>query len=973
MKVPEKLGDFRLIHEVGRGGMGVVYEAEQVSLGRRVAVKILPPSFAENRETIERFVSEARAAARLQHRNIVPVYAVGEEGELHYYAMKFIQGRSLGQVLEELRRNSDPIHRTVAPRTRAPSTSDVGAPSATTVVLSRERETYLVWICRLIAEVADGLECAHGNGVVHRDIKPSNIVLDELGVPMLLDFGLARIDRGQKLTQTGEFLGTPAYMSREQILGRAGQIGPRSDVYSLGVTLYELVTLKLPFPGEPQPGQDGPVQAITVIRQILAKEPIAPRKANPRLPRDLETIILTAIDHDVARRYASAADFAADLRRFVAFQPIKARPASAWARARKFARRNPGASIGVAVATLALLALGAVAIGQRVSRSLKIRGEHRLAARSAEAGDFKAAEDAMIRVLAIAPDDDLATTLVDRYRTEGEQARAARAAALKEEEARRAIDRQMAVGMASLDRAAEQFRQAERTRTAPEAEGADRHRRENQRDRALLIEETARRALQDATHQFIEALTLPTADEYRRTEAETVAAATALRLFREAERAGDMATRDFVGDLAVHYNRGRDPEIDWIVGGLGTLSVRCDVPGATASLFEYVEGSDGSPFEYRLVPLPVPPEANGRPLGSGLHPELKGWRLGILDVATQADIEAALTSPVDGPDGAGTDGDRPTVRRPEGWDDVSVFDRCRLPALPLEKLPIAMGSYLVVVRASGFADSRLPVVVHRNESVELAPRMLRVEEVPPGFAYVPGGRSILYGGEKTTFTTEQREEEVGPFLMARREVTVCEYAAFIKDTWASESDQEVARYLPDPKAGVPAWTRLPDGSIDTGIPLGQPVTAITIHGAAAYCAWLSRKLQASIRLPSETEWERAARGADGRPYPWGKWFLPEFCRMKESALGNNELEAAGRFLADCSPFGIFDMAGSVVEFCGPVTLVDGKAQVQQGSVIFARGGSFTSPTKSSCFVTLRLQRSSDDAHRAVGFRVVREL
>jgi formylglycine-generating enzyme required for sulfatase activity len=931
--------------------MGVVFEAEQISLGRRVAVKVLPPSFSQDKQAVERFVTEARAAARLQHRNIVPVYAVGEQDGLNYYAMEFVKGQSLSQLLEEARREPDSatFYRSTATMIRKSSAPGSAAATASGTSVARDRENYLSWVCALVADIAEALDFAHQHGVLHRDVKPNNIVVDDKGVAMLLDFGLARIERNEKLTTTGDFLGTPAYMSREQILGKSDLIGPKSEVYSLGVTLYELVTLKLPYAG---------ATPIEVIRNALAKEPIRPRQVNPRLPEDLETIILTAIEHDLGRRYASAGLFAADIHRFIRFEPIQAKPATTWVRFRKFTRRNPAATIGGAAAIVAVLALIGFGVGGAVSRHSIIRREFETAHAYAAAGEFDAAKDAMSRVLALDSGNEAAQAMLTSYQAERETQDAER----REAANRAAIDAQFKKASESLADADRLRDDAAKKRKEASEKDVSKYVKQNREQDAAYLDERSRFALDDAANQFIEARTLPTLKGYRHDEIEAQIAKLCRRLAEEAEQAGERLVLDQAGKRAVFYNHGRDREIDRFVDGAGTLSIQCDVPGATAHLFKYVEADETSKYGSRRIPVPC--SANGADsrgvLGIASDVDVASLALGSLGIPTEADVEAALRS----------DDALPVLAADDG-----IFERSRLSALPLEKAPIAMGPYLVVVRASGFVDVRLPIEVVRIEDVTLKVEMLRTDRVPPGFVYIPGGKSRLFGGVQTTYTRPAISADVAPFLIGRREVSIGEYVEFLNDLHTTHPDEAVAR-LPKATATSPMFEFPEDGTpIPPGSAADDPVTRILIDDAAAYCRWLSAKMNAEVRLPTEEEWERAARGADGRAYPWGGKFLPQFCFMADATLRAKGINPIHRYLADVSPFGVFDMAGSVSEYCGPLDVDDtGTVRELKNAVsYFARGGNYIAPSDVGCTTTIRLARTIKDRHQAVGFRVAMDV
>ena len=434
----ERLGDLRIVREIGRGGMGIVYEAEQESLGRRVAVKVLPKQSLLDDKHLRRFRREAKTAAKLHHTNIVPILGVGEQDGFHYYVMQIIRGAGLDEVIPRLKAlstasgisspplpydkraanissvaralvkgelrspakvddswasrhesDSEPGSRTDSNRTAIttlapdkgdailvddsfslaegvaiaePKISDADGRSAADA--TRFGNAYWQSVARIGVQVAKALNYAHRQGTLHRDIKPANLLIDEGGTVWVADFGLAKAMEHDNVSRTGDIVGTLRYMAPEQFLGAADS---RSDIYSLGLTLYELLTLK--------PAFDEAQRKRSFIHESGPLEPVRPRRENPSIPRDLETIILKAIAVEPSSRYQSAAELAEDLERFLEDRPIFARRASTAERLRRWARRNP------AIATLSGLATSLLLLVAVVSTTAYFRTE---AARTSE-------------------------------------------------------------------------------------------------------------------------------------------------------------------------------------------------------------------------------------------------------------------------------------------------------------------------------------------------------------------------------------------------------------------------------------------------------------------------------------------------------------------------------------------------------------------------------------------------------------
>jgi eukaryotic-like serine/threonine-protein kinase len=310
-KLPDKIPGYEILGELGRGGMGVVYKARQAGLNRLCALKMILAGGLASADAIARFKIEAEAIAHLQHPNIVQVYEIGEAADCPYFSLEFVDGSNLQAKIAATPQGS-------------------------------------VETARLMQQICQGVEAAHKRGVLHRDLKPANVLLTKDNIPKITDFGLAKRieEKDQGQTRTGAILGTPSYMAPEQAMGRAKEVGPAADIYSLGAVLYDMLTGRPPFRGE---------TVMDTLNQVQKLEPLPPRDLVPKVPLDLQTICLKALEKDPKKRYETAGAMADDLRRFLAGEPILARPTPAWERAAKWARRRPALATAISVSSVALI------------------------------------------------------------------------------------------------------------------------------------------------------------------------------------------------------------------------------------------------------------------------------------------------------------------------------------------------------------------------------------------------------------------------------------------------------------------------------------------------------------------------------------------------------------------------------------------------------------------------------------------
>lgn len=292
----QHFGDYELLEEISRGGMGVVYKARQVSLNRIVALKMIKSGTLASPEEVQRFHMEAEAAAKLDHPGIVPIFEIGQHRGLHFFSMGYVEGKGLDATL-----NAGPL------------------PAANAASLAKK--------------ITEAVAYAHGEGVIHRDLKPANVLIDSRGEPRLTDFGLAKnLQTDSGMTASGQILGTPAFMAPEQAAGQTDDVGPLADVYSLGAILYALCTGQAPF---------GATNPMDTLLKVLDSEPALPSALNRAVPKSLERICLKCLEKKPSDRYASATALADDLQHFLKDEPINARPADVWQRFRRWARRQP--------------------------------------------------------------------------------------------------------------------------------------------------------------------------------------------------------------------------------------------------------------------------------------------------------------------------------------------------------------------------------------------------------------------------------------------------------------------------------------------------------------------------------------------------------------------------------------------------------------------------------------------------------
>jgi formylglycine-generating enzyme required for sulfatase activity/tRNA A-37 threonylcarbamoyl transferase component Bud32 len=1059
-----RLGSYNLLRELGRGAQGVVFLAEDIKLRRKVALKMLTGAGIDSRDVRERFQREAELTSKFEHPGICGVHEIGSVDGVPYIAMQYVQGMTLASILE---------------RARAGHTDELSTAASESVTIApgiSSKGQQLHDLIKLIERTARALHVAHEADLVHRDVKPGNIMVTPEGNPVLLDFGLARDlgAEGKALTQSGQIIGTPLYLAPEQISAARGSVDRRTDVYALGVILFECLTLERPF------------DATTwdqLFHQILHGELPSPRRINPRIPQDLCTIIEVAMEREQPRRYQTALALAEDLRRVRAFEPIQAKAAGPLARALKWAKRNPGrATAAGAAAVFAFVGVSAFAY-QALARQRIVRANLQRAGELIAAGDLDGSLEATARALERDPRSPEALEFKARIEREREahkreelhgqdaaQAEAARAEAA----AHHARYIETYQRMRDLSDEVLRDRDSVFSRSASAGERESFAAKERELQQLQVESQTTLVAYEEALQRAARRET-PWGEVSDATE-QALAEYYMVR-WRTASATGDEAWTTAMRTAAEQHDRRHEYERELL--GRGTLTVQVVPADASLHLFRYedvavVPGERSIP---RLVPVPTAGIGRSRPAdwiegfrpgdgclvvrdiepasiadSAGLRPgdlilRIQGQRCGpSVFVASgrsakSADDQAmAHVTRVLQIDGAPVESlydwvESATASTPpmhrvrfEGAaDEIDCDLAAYTPLLPqavaLGRMPGPMtlsclhdgqpltlevaaneptgidsevttypliystenriapganvtvdpGSYLLLARAPGRVDQRVPVLVERLADASLQIDLIPEGTAPPGFVYVPPGKFTAGGDPKAFQPRSAQTTEVPGFFIARKEVTNRDWYEFVNDpdTSARLSSARAGTNLPRDERIMArkgaddryTWDVYKYTSADS------PVLGVSWTDVRDFLAWRNRKAEAAgeawrYDLPSEVEWEKAARGVDGRCFPWGNRFDPSLtvCLVRKPGF---LLDAAGGFEpCDESPYGVLDMAGSREEWLRDVVPSSEPPRYRK------RGGRWNSYVESVFRVASRAEASQDYAAAAEGFRLV---
>ncbi len=887
----EELGDYRLIERIGRGGMGQVFRAEQRSLRREVALKLLRPELAGSNVAAERLKREALAVARLRHPGIVTVHDFGEERGVRYLAMEYVPGRTLDEAL-----------------------------SAGPVTLARK----VSWI----RDLARALDYAHSAGVVHRDVKPSNVRITPDDRALLVDFGLVRSLEEGGATLTESFAGSPAYASPEQIRSSASVDG-RSDIYSLGVTLYRCLTAHAPFEGD---------TLERVFHQILTADPLPPRRIDASIPRDLELVTLKAIEREPERRYASAGEFADDLDAVLELRPVRARPPSWFERGLRTARRHRASAAASAVAALALIAFGVWTMARAESEREQRRAQahaalasarERVASYHSSRARFAELEREVARLVReidyrwLAPEEyrvlDERQLEVEALRRDWETSFYAVLDALSTaERLDPSID---GVDAVRAELYAEKFREAQRALRDGEAEFyrslVERHDASGELAAELRASSTVRISSNPPgarvrLHRYVELATLMPGGDARSVpvpfRGERIVPAPGSLCLRVTRACGALRPGDLIVELLGQPIEGSL----WIVGA--------GARGELRELDRLVEVA-GQPirdgWDVDFIAIDVVRDGAGVPQEREFVFERGEQRLSLRgrslrDFGVQALTAAELGQHVArGPlrCRVAREGELLELELPPAAPvRATAAPLCHsteseLGRTPLAPIELNSGDWVAVLELDGWERAVRPFTAAAGEQV-LDVVLRPIGAAPEGFVELPRA------GE--------------PVWICEREVTSAEYLEFLNDpaTLARIAASPTLILAPRQGSGASvqaAWEsaeglwRLPADWAPT-----VPVVGISWHDARAFAQWRTERERAAggvweYALPDYNEYQQAGIAGTRRVYSWGRHFRAKWSRSC-FARPRASIGPVLQFPIDESPLGVFDLCGSAMEW-----------------------------------------------------------
>lgn len=916
--------------EIGRGGMGAVVGIVDQDIRRKVAMKVMLPSDRPDASQVKRFVEEAQVTGQLEHPNIVPVHEIGIDEESNiYFTMKLVQGEDLDHIISKIAKGDQEY----------------------------QKKYTLGSLIQIFMKVCDGLGYAHSKGVLHRDLKPENIMVGDFGEVLLMDWGIAKIlgqadepvtdspipmdkpadetdktDRIDKIgadfhTIEGSVMGTPSYLPPEQAKGAISELDERSDVFSLGGVLYKILTYKSPYSGE------------NIYQKLLkaGEYKLVPpdlRAPNNQIPPELTAICMKAMARDKEARYENALALKHDLQLYLDGKSVSAKKDSLFVRTKKWIIRNKVASIGIAAA-LTCLIVGIVVTAIYHHKKTQERIEILISqGQSASAeGRYEDAEETFFSVLGLDSGNIRARNGIAMVSSKALALKNKRLAKEKIKEAKAlfesedyvnaydayvatfALDPESAEAIQGIKISAVRAeKQKAQERIAPIlAETKILSGRKKEIDKSIVVLNSRREKLKRNIKGYenfnvkkpywdTERSLLATKIDNLKVESEIISKYLTVLSHdgenKEARKALSQIYYDKFAEGEIRQDR-KDMAYykalvltfdDGYYKGLlekdGTITLSSTPVTDEYYMYRFMEGSAG-----RMIPAPFNPKAffseqKNSPkdnIMQGIDPDFNLSKVAFLP------IKKLLTF--------------------TSYNRLKKMDDLKMPS----------GSYLIIIKKRGYIDTRVSVLIARGENKVIKNvKLFKEKEVPPGFVYVPGGKFIMGGDPSAPYSVERTEKFVPGFFISRNEVTAGDYLKFINylETHMPGSSE---KYLPRRATTSGFYWKKSGGRYQTAFPSDWPILGISWNDARAYCKYMSNRYKGrgwQFRLPEDWEWEKAARGADGRYFPWGNAFDYRFCSMANSKKGKRDgPDKIGSFPLDESVYGVRDIAGNVSEWC----------------------------------------------------------
>ena len=947
---------------IGQGGMGAVLGTIDQDIRRKVAMKVMLPENRSDSLKIRRFLEEAQVTGQLEHPNIVPVHEIGiDEKARIYFTMKLVQGENLETIIKRCASGSHEYLKKYS----------LGA------------------LLQLFMKVVDGMSYAHAKGVLHRDLKPENIMIGNFGEVLVMDWGIAKI-LGQEtdpsedgtpdikkatretMTVEGRIMGTPAYMSPEQACGHISDLDQRSDVFALGGILYKILTFCHPYKGPTveeslEQAQDG---------DLIPPDVRTPQK---NIPPELAAICMKAMAYDKEDRYADATEINADLQLYLDGKSVSARKDSLITKTRKWIARNKIASAGIAAAVVCLIAgMIAATLYQDKLRQEKVTELLNKADAYINLENFESAESTYFAVLGLDNTNPAAREGIARVSGKALSAKNRRLAkeTLKQAETfyeneayQNAYDAYVAT--LALDPESHRARkkiqasavmaekqkikakvgpilnQAQSMKTDMEniqyrSQQLHTHIQTLQKDIRGFEGQKTKQPLWDAEKE-LSAVTIEGLNKESRIISQYL---TALSFdganaqarkglsqiyydrYAAGENKNDPEEMAFYRSLVLTFDDGHFRNL---LEQPGRLTITSKPRADATYLHRLVEGADR-----RLVPAVFDPSAPLPPVD--MDP--------LVETKTKAEM-MVMTSL---------------------QDALTFSDANRLETINQVRLPA--GSYLITLQKKGYLDTRIPIRIQRGVTEQIKDiRLFKANDMPEGFVYIPKGSSPIGGDDTAPYSLDSMTQDIPGFFISRFEVTTGEYLAFINDL-EKRIPGSAKKYLPrkSPKSGY--YWKKSGNNYSNNFPAKWPVLGISWNDARAYCKWLTHQHKKKgwvFRLPEEWEWEKAARGADSRYFPWGNHFDFTFCSMANSKKAKRSgPDPVGSFGPDESIYGVMDMAGNVSEWCN--TFYD-----QKNNIRINRGAAWSYAEADYARCAARNGHNPSDVADFRGFRMVMSL